>query len=89
MMSDFNMSYEKMSDFASFPLFKFTLVIKLRNFDFKSHWNSFLFFDKKIYDLRFEYVQWKDAWFCFISIVWVHVSYKTDFKSHWKMSDFL
>ena len=24
----------KMSDFDSFPLFEFTLVIKLRNFDF-------------------------------------------------------
>ena len=28
---------EKMSDFVSFPLFGFTLVIKLRNFDFESH----------------------------------------------------
>ena len=31
-----------MFDFVSFPLLGFTLVIKLRNFDFESH-----FFDKK------------------------------------------
>ena len=29
------MSHEKMSDFASFLLLGFTLVIKLRNFDFE------------------------------------------------------
>ena len=34
MMSDLTMSYEKMSDFVSFPLFGFTVVIKLRNVDF-------------------------------------------------------
>ena len=37
----------KMYDFVSFSLFEFTLVIKLRNFDFKSHWNTLIFFDKK------------------------------------------
>ena len=37
MISDLNISYEKMSDFASFPLFRFTVVIKLRNFDFEIH----------------------------------------------------
>ena len=36
-MSDLNMSDEKMSDFVSFLLFGFTVVIKLRNFDFESH----------------------------------------------------
>ena len=36
MVSDWNMSHEKMSDFVSFPLFGLTLVIKLKNFDFKS-----------------------------------------------------
>ena len=35
MSSDLNMSHGKMSDFVSFPLFGFTLVIKLRNFDFE------------------------------------------------------
>ena len=36
-MSDLNMFQGKMPDFVSFPLFGFTLVIKLRNFDFESH----------------------------------------------------
>ena len=39
-MSDLNMPHGKMSDFVSCPLFGFTLVIKPRNFDFKSHWNT-------------------------------------------------
>ena len=30
----------KMPDFASFLLFELTLVIKLTNFDYKSHWNT-------------------------------------------------
>ena len=37
MVSYLNMSQGKMSDFVSFPLFGFTLVIKLKNFDFESH----------------------------------------------------
>ena len=37
MTSDLNMSHEKMFHFVSFPLFGFTLVIKLRNLDFKRH----------------------------------------------------
>ena len=36
MVSDLNMSHGKMFDFASFRLFGFTLVIKLRNLDFES-----------------------------------------------------
>ena len=33
----------------------------------------------------FEYVPWKNVWFCFISIVWVYFNHKTnlDFESHW------
>ena len=31
------MSHGKLSDFVSLPLFGFTLVIKLRNFDLASH----------------------------------------------------
>ena len=53
--SDLNMSHGKMSDFVSFLLLGFTLIIKLRNFDFESHSNAVIFFDKKI-DVRFEYV---------------------------------
>ena len=37
MTSDLNMARGKMSGFVSFPAFGFTLVIKLRNFDLKSH----------------------------------------------------
>ena len=36
-MSDLKMSPEKSSDFVSCLLVGFTLVIQLRNFDFKSH----------------------------------------------------
>ena len=46
-MSDWNISCEKMSDFVSFPLFGFTLVIKLRNFDFESHQSTLLIFYEK------------------------------------------
>ena len=37
----------KMPDFVSFLLPGLTLVIKLRNFDFGSHWNVLILFDKK------------------------------------------
>ena len=37
MVSDLNMSHGIMSDFVSFPLFRFTLVGKLTNFDFVGH----------------------------------------------------
>ena len=47
MLSDLNRSRPKMSDFVSSSLFGFTLVIKLRNFGFESHWNTLVFFDKK------------------------------------------
>ena len=45
-MSDLNMSHGKMSNFVSFSLFGFTLVIKLRNFDLEGHENTLIFFDK-------------------------------------------
>ena len=35
-VSDLNISHGKMFDFVSFPLFRFTLAMKLRNFDFES-----------------------------------------------------
>ena len=47
MVSDLNMFHEKMSDFVSFSLFGFTLVIKVRNSDFESHGNTLICFDKK------------------------------------------
>ena len=54
MLSDLNMSHGKLSDFALLPLFKFTLVIKLRNFEFKGHENTLIFFDKN--DVRFDFI---------------------------------
>ena len=47
MLSDLNMSHEKMPDFVSFPLLRFTLVIKLRNFDLSSLKYFIMIFDKK------------------------------------------
>ena len=73
-----NMSHRKMSDFVSFSLFGITLAIKLRNFDLESHRNILIFFNKKRYGVRFEYVSWKNVLFCFIPIVWVHFSHKTE-----------
>ena len=46
-MSDLNISHEKMSDFVSFLWFGFTVVTKLRKFNFKSHSDTSIFFDKK------------------------------------------
>ena len=83
-MSDLNMSLGKMFDFVSFLLFGFTLVIYLRNFDFENHSNTLIFFEKKICGLRFAYVPWKNVWFCFISIAWVHFSHnKTEKSRFW------
>ena len=65
----------KMSDFVSIPLFGFTLVIKLRNFDFESHWNISVTFDKQRYGVRFEYIPWENVWFYLIPIIWVHFSH--------------
>ena len=91
------MSHIFSCDFVSFSLFEFTLVIKLRNFDFESHWNALIIFRKKMYSVRFEYVPWKNVWFCFISIILVHFSHKTEnssflkslkwFKVFWKKND--
>ena len=55
-----------MSGFVSFSLLEFTLVIKLRNFNFESHWNTLMFFNIKRYDVRFEYDLWKNVRFCYI-----------------------
>ena len=75
MISDLNMSHGlmEMSNFVSFPLFGLSLVIKLRNFDFESHWNTLLFFF-----LKQKWCQiWMSCqfliWFklCCVSIIWV------------------
>ena len=78
MMSNLIMSRGKISDFLPFLLFGFTLVIKLRNFNFESHLNTLIFLDKKMYDVKFDYVSRKNIWFWFISIFLVHFSHKTE-----------
>ena len=84
MMSDLNKSYGKIPDFVSFPLFRFIAVIKLTNIDSESHWNILIFFDKKRYGVRFENVPLGNILFCFIIIVWVHFSHKTEKYRFWK-----
>ena len=69
--SNLNSPYGKMFDFVSFPLFGFTLVIKMRNFDFECHWNNLTFLIKTNY-LRFDmscqtvsslsFVAWAQFW---------------------------
>ena len=44
-----------MYDFVSFSLLGFSLLIKLRNYDFERHCNTFTFSDKKN-DVKFECV---------------------------------
>ena len=46
-ISDLNTSRGKISEFVSFQLLELTLVIKLRYFDFESHWNTLICCDKK------------------------------------------
>ena len=62
MMSDLNLFLKKISDFVSFPLFGFTLLIKLRNFDFECHWSTLIFLNKKN-DVKFDYVLSNSVWF--------------------------
>ena len=69
-MLDSNMLNGKMSNFASFPLFGFTLVIKLRSFDFESYWNILIFFIKNN-GVRFDYVLSSSVWIGLSFGVWV------------------
>ena len=46
MVSDLNIPNGIMSNFVSFPLFGFTLFAKLRDFGFKGHQNTLIFFVK-------------------------------------------
>ena len=55
------MSHEKISDFVSFSLFRFTLVINLIDFDFESHLNTLIVLEIKN-DVRFDYVQLRSLW---------------------------
>ena len=82
MMSDFNISHEKMSDFVSFPLFKFNLVIKPKKFSFEIYWNISSFFDKNCYDVRFEYVDGKMSDFVLFLLLGFTLVIKL-IESHW------
>ena len=65
MPSDLIMSHGKVSDFVSFVLFWFTLVIKRRIFEFESHWNihfTLIFFWSK--------TTWYQVWICPTNSVW-------------------
>ena len=61
------------------------LVIKLRKFDFEKHWDTSIFFDKKKYNIIFEYAPYKNDWFCYIFTVWVHFNHKTEKFRFWKI----
>ena len=72
------MSLENTSDFVAFPLLGFTLVIRLRNFDFESHRNALTFFDIKRFGVRFEYVPWKKFDFASFLFFVFTLSHKTE-----------
>ena len=61
----------------------FTFTRRLKSSNYKSHWNILVLF---------QYVSWKNVWFCFNSIVWVPLVIKLkncDFESHWNNLMFL
>ena len=55
------MSHEKIFDFVSFSLFRFTLVINLTDFGCESHLNTLIVLEIKN-DVRFDYVQLRSLW---------------------------
>ena len=80
------MSHEKMSNFASFPLFAFTVVIKLTYFDTESHWNTLIFFDKKdtVSDLNMPHEKMSDfVSFPLLGFTLVNKKRNFDFERHW------
>ena len=86
MVSGLNMSHGKCL-IVSFPLLWLTLVAKLKKLEFQSHWNALIFSDNKMYDIKFEYVPWKNDKF-FLSFSLFEFTFiiklkKIDFESHW------
>ena len=72
MTSDLNVSHGKMYVSVSLTLVGFTLVTKMRNFDFENHWNTSIFFyPKKWYQIGMECVLSDSAWFGLSFVVWV------------------
>ena len=70
-------------------IFRFIAVMQLIKFDFESIFNKksinkISIFDKERNGVRFEYVLWKNFWFCLIFIVWAQFSHKTDKFWFWK-----
>ena len=56
MVADLNMSQGKMSNFVSFQMFGFTLVIKLRKkIDFENYLSTSILCHQNKNDARFEY----------------------------------
>ena len=83
-MLDLNMSHRKMFDFVSFLLFGFTLVTKLRNFDFESHWNISCALIKKVSDLNMSHGKMSD----FVSLLLLGFTFviklrNFNFKGHY------
>ena len=70
-------------------IFRFIAVMQLIKFNFESIFNKksinkINIFDKERNGVRFEYVLWKNFWFCLIFIVWAQFSHKTDKFWFWK-----
>ena len=66
----------------------FTLVIKLRNFDFKNHWNTLIFLIKKdmASDLNMSYGKMSDfVLFPLLTFTLVIKLKNFDFESHWNI----
>ena len=84
LVSDLNMPHGQMSDFVSFSLFGFMLVIKLRNFDFQSHWNTSKIFDKKdlVSDLNMPHRKMPDL--CHFHCLGSLLSHKTKKFRFWR-----
>ena len=83
--SDLNIFPEKLPDFVSVPFFALTFVMKLKDFDFKSYWNTLQFFDQKN-GVRFEFALWKNVWFFsfpLCALTFVIKVIDLDFKLHW------
>ena len=83
MMSDLNMCNDVWFCFISVRWVHFcNKTVRILNF--KSHWNTLLFFDKKETWSQIWICPMKNVWFCFISVVWVHFSYETENFRFWK-----
>ena len=76
MMSDLNMSH-KNNWICFIYIIGFTLLIKLRKFDFESHWKTLIVFDQKN-DVRFENVLPDIVWFGLSSVVWTQFRQKVE-----------